>query len=321
LDGALDIISTLDSNVNDQSDPTSLDVPIDHDWDFRANAYYLYVTVFRADDASRPRFFRAEISTFEAPPENEPPEAAFSFETDGLTANFTDESTDSDGEVVAWSWEFGDDNTSTEQNPSHPYDAADTYTVTLTVTDDQDAVSEPVEDEVEVSAPPDGDVVRAFILGVSPSSNLGGLVGADAICQDSADLHAFGGTWTAWLSDSTIDARDRIPDGRYELLDGTVIAEDKADLTDGRLNAPINLSDEGQIIDRPIWTGTNADGTREGDDPEDFCGDWTSPSDPNANNTVITGVSSKFLTGQWTNQAIRNCFDAPFTIYCFGTTP
>jgi PKD repeat protein len=126
-------------------------VPIDHDWDFRANAYYLYVTVFRADDASRPRFFRAEISTFEAPPENEPPEAAFSFETDGLTANFTDESTDSDGEVVAWSWDFGDRNTSTEQNPSHPYVAAGTYTVTLTVKDDQGAESEPMEDSVAVA--------------------------------------------------------------------------------------------------------------------------------------------------------------------------
>ena len=34
-----------------------------------------------------------------------------------------------------WSWDFGDGNTSDIQNPVHAYDSADTYTITLTVTD------------------------------------------------------------------------------------------------------------------------------------------------------------------------------------------
>jgi len=37
-----------------------------------------------------------------------------------------------------WLWDFGDGETSTEQNPSHQYNSDDTYTVTLTVTDDAD---------------------------------------------------------------------------------------------------------------------------------------------------------------------------------------
>lgn len=46
--------------------------------------------------------------------------------------NFTDEST---GNVTTWLWDFGDGNTSTDQNPSHTYATAGDYTVSLTVTD------------------------------------------------------------------------------------------------------------------------------------------------------------------------------------------
>ncbi|MFH1713423.1 MAG: PKD domain-containing protein, partial [Candidatus Jacksonbacteria bacterium] len=52
----------------------------------------------------------------------------------GLTVNFTDASTDCDGSVNSWSWEFGDSGTSSLQNPSHTYTSAGTYTVRLTVT-------------------------------------------------------------------------------------------------------------------------------------------------------------------------------------------
>lgn len=50
------------------------------------------------------------------------------------TVQFTDEST---GNPQSWLWDFGDGNTSTDQNPSHTYEAVDertTYEVTLTVT-------------------------------------------------------------------------------------------------------------------------------------------------------------------------------------------
>jgi len=48
-----------------------------------------------------------------------------------LTVNFTNTST---GSVTAWSWNFGDSGTSTQQNPSHQYQNAGTYTVSLTAT-------------------------------------------------------------------------------------------------------------------------------------------------------------------------------------------
>src|SRR5262249_5813637 len=55
--------------------------------------------------------------------------------TSGLTASFTDSSTDSDGSIASRSWDFGDGTTSTATNPSKTYSAAGTYTVKLTVTD------------------------------------------------------------------------------------------------------------------------------------------------------------------------------------------
>lgn len=54
---------------------------------------------------------------------------------EGLEIQFTDTSTDSDGNVTAWLWNFGDGNTSSLRNPIHRYMKQGTYNVTLTVTD------------------------------------------------------------------------------------------------------------------------------------------------------------------------------------------
>lgn len=67
------------------------------------------------------------------PPTSSLPQASFKAETDGLTANFTDQST---GDPTSWSWDFGDGATSTQQNPSHEYDATGRYQVSLTVSND-----------------------------------------------------------------------------------------------------------------------------------------------------------------------------------------
>jgi PKD repeat protein len=91
---------------------------------------------------------------------NQPPMAAFSFVADGLSVEFTDESTDADGTVVAWLWDFGDESDpeyKTDQHPTHEYAEDGEYTVRLTVTDD-DGATVFVEQQVEVSevVPTDG---------------------------------------------------------------------------------------------------------------------------------------------------------------------
>ncbi len=52
---------------------------------------------------------------------------------------FTDTSTDSDGSITFWYWNFGDQTTLTIRNPMHQYQNPGVYNVTLTVTDDDGA--------------------------------------------------------------------------------------------------------------------------------------------------------------------------------------
>lgn len=59
------------------------------------------------------------------------PSAAFTSSATGITLQFTDASTTS---PTAWFWDFGDGNSSTQQNPTHTYAAPGIYTVCLTVT-------------------------------------------------------------------------------------------------------------------------------------------------------------------------------------------
>ena len=56
------------------------------------------------------------------------PEADFTHAGIDLTVDFTNNSTN----ATTYVWDFGDGNTSTENNPSHTYTTAGTYTVTLT---------------------------------------------------------------------------------------------------------------------------------------------------------------------------------------------
>jgi PKD repeat protein len=71
-----------------------------------------------------------------SPPPNAAPTASFSSSCAGLACGFTDGSSDGDGTVTAWSWTFGDGSNSTVRNPSRTYAGSGTYTVALTVTDD-----------------------------------------------------------------------------------------------------------------------------------------------------------------------------------------
>jgi len=73
---------------------------------------------------------------------NVPPTARFSYASENITIHIDDEiqfedtSTDKDGKIVSWHWNFGDGTTSNKRSPQHNYTGRSTYTVTLTVEDD-----------------------------------------------------------------------------------------------------------------------------------------------------------------------------------------
>jgi VCBS repeat-containing protein len=75
-------------------------------------------------------------------PSNQPPSASFSYGCTSLSCDFdASESTDADGSIVSYAWDYGDDNGGINVTSNHSYISAGLYTVVLTVTDDGGASS------------------------------------------------------------------------------------------------------------------------------------------------------------------------------------
>jgi large repetitive protein len=84
-----------------------------------------------------------------------------------LTVNFTgSDSSDPDGTVVSYHWDFGDGETSTLADPEHVYSAG-IYTATLTVVDDQGATATATI-EIDVNDPPTASVTSNVTTGAAP---------------------------------------------------------------------------------------------------------------------------------------------------------
>ncbi|MCP4326243.1 MAG: PKD domain-containing protein [Alteromonadales bacterium] len=70
---------------------------------------------------------------------NKAPVAAFTATVSKLKAQFSNQSTDSDGTIASYNWKFGDNTSSTSKAPSHTYAQSGSYQVKLTVTDNKGA--------------------------------------------------------------------------------------------------------------------------------------------------------------------------------------
>ncbi|MGC9530335.1 MAG: PKD domain-containing protein [Candidatus Bipolaricaulaceae bacterium] len=90
-------------------------------------------------------------------PANQPPQASFSFSPanpdPGQNVSFdASASADPDGTIASYQWSFGDGGSASGPTASHAYGSAGTYTVTLTVRDNQGA-SDTATRTVQVGAP------------------------------------------------------------------------------------------------------------------------------------------------------------------------
>ena len=151
-------------------------------------------------------------------------------------------------------------------------------------------------------------VKRVFVTSQSWNGNLGGFNGADAKCQTAANNAGLGGTWKAWLSDSTTNAKDRISDGFYvrardkrvwnNCWCGRVIASNKAQLTDGGIDVSISNTEYGAVPGYyPVFTATNAQGNSAGS----ACSSWTS------NIGCVSPGRNDVTNEEWTMWAASGC--------------
>lgn len=136
----------------------------------------------------------------------------------------------------------------------------------------------------------------SFFISSTGSGNgadLGGLAGADQLCQRLASSAGSGSkTWRAYLSmqgkdgAQTVNARDRIGAGPWHNAKGALIARDVDHLhsAGNHVNKETALNEKGQVVqgrsDKPnrhdILTGSRTDGTAfAAGDPDMTCGNWT----------------------------------------------
>jgi hypothetical protein len=124
--------------------------------------------------------------------------------------------------------------------------------------------------------------------GSGKGGDLGGLSGADQICQLRAQSAGAGGkTWRAYLSTQgagAVNARDRIGNGPWQNAKGVVIAKDVAELHGKNdITKQTALSEKGEMVngrgDSPnmhdILTGSQPDGTAFSAGEDRTCGNWT----------------------------------------------
>ncbi|MCK0146239.1 PKD domain-containing protein, partial [Arenibacter sp. F26102] len=84
---------------------------------------------------------------------NNVPIASFTTSISDLTVNLDATSSQDDGSLTAYDWDFGNGDTANGETVSYGYPTAGTYTISLTVTDDQGLTSVPANHEVTVEAP------------------------------------------------------------------------------------------------------------------------------------------------------------------------
>jgi PKD repeat protein len=120
---------------------------------------------------------------------NVKPTAAFTSSATGLSVDFDGSgSSDSDGSVASYAWNFGDGGTSTLAKPTHAFTAAGSYQVTLTVTDDRGA-TDAVTKTVAVSAVVDPAFAKdAFARTVSNGLGSADTGGAWSLVSSSSNF-------------------------------------------------------------------------------------------------------------------------------------
>ena len=161
------------------------------------------------------------------------------------------------------------------------------------------------------------DARLAFVTSLEYNGNLGGVSGADKHCADRASAASLSGSWMAWIADGADASAPatrfsfKAPKG-YARTDGTKIADDWADLTDGSLDAPLSRTESGNIANNnedEAWTNVAASGARKGNS---HCNNWSS------NNSNQSGHRGRWTqtNGQWTDANTGGC-DRTKRLFCF----
>ncbi len=150
-----------------------------------------------------------------------------------------------------------------------------------------------------------------FVTAGKETGNMGSIQTADQDCNTYATDASLPGTYKAWLSTTSEDARDRLGAARGWIRpDGQPFADTVDDFTSGNIYYPPLVNEFGLAVDpaTTVWTGTFGNGTA---DTGDTCNDWGSTSP--AGRFGWASATSNY----WSSDQENSC-TLQKSIYCFG---
>jgi hypothetical protein len=210
------------------------------------------------------------------------------------------------------------------------------------------AASSSCSSDNKATGPTQNDTTMSFFVtsAKSTTGNLGGLRGADNLCQNLASAAGVGNkTWRAYLSverdadngNRPTDARSRIGNGPWLNAKGVVVANNLTELHARKGDSTVFVDERGQPIngqwtgspapvEHDIMTGSAADGTLLAGFT---CSDWTSAATTafgqvgHSDGLGPNGDTSGALSSWNSAHANQNCANtAPRggagRIYCFA---
>ena len=128
------------------------------------------------------------------------PTAEFTWTPDqqqeGLAVVFTDTSTSPADAITAWEWDFGGQGTSSDQNPTFIFNSEETYTISLTITDEDGSTDTINHDIIIIDRVPDADLTGDTTLNEGETGN------SDASGSTSSPDAIAGYEWD-WSYDGT----------------------------------------------------------------------------------------------------------------------
>jgi len=190
--------------------------------------------------------------------------------------HFTDTSI-SDGTITSWQWDFGDGNTSTDQNPTHYYTTNGIYSVSLTVTDEFGTSTETKNNYIDINDPPVADFsgptvghVHTDIQFTDQSTSSGTITswqwdfgdGGTSTAQNPVHQYDSSGQYTIVLMVTDEYGDDVVIKDDYIAIDMAPTADFYADTETVYIGDPVQFTDastsHGTITD---WSWDFGDGT------------------------------------------------------------
>lgn len=174
-----------------------------------------------------------------------------------------------------------------------------------------------------------GDPSYVFVTSTLHDGNLGGLAGADAVCNQRAAGN-LPGTYTAWLSTASdsVEAWERVydnPDG-YRRPDGLPVALQLVDVCAcSSIDCLVNPIDQTETGDpaptntnigfATAWTGTWINADECVISPLD-CGGWLQNSSASGRVGDPTDINLFWTEGSWDTWSDQPCA-GEYSLYCF----